>query len=457
MASVFKRGGRRNRRGHYHASYCDEHGKRVERSTRTSDHDAARQIASKWEADVALRRQGVVSSSQARFADENRRPLSEHLAEYLAHCEHVGQERVHRANKKTQLTKLVDGIGATRLSDLEPNRVERYLAGLTKSGKSHRTHNQHRAAAVSFIEWCVEQGRIGSNVLRILPTLNEAKDRRRVRKALSEDELRRLLGVAGDRQRYYLFAYYTGLRVKACRAATWGDVDLDSATIRVKAANAKGKREDLYLNLHPKLVEELRKAKPVFTLATSKLFAFVPTVRTFHRDCERAKIDRYDDEGRQLDRHALRTTLGTHLARAGVLPQQAMRLLGHTDVRITMKHYTDLRLADTAKALAELPNIEPSPALEPQVARATGTTEDGGYGDHPQKRQQLGGFDRQGRASIGNVKVSEPDAPSVQGVCDNPSMERGLGAIRHPLADTDLLPAAAEDTVGNTRAIGAVG
>ena len=78
-----------------------------------------------------------------------------------------------------------------------------------------------------------------------------------------------------------------------------------------------------------------------------------------------------DAEGRVVDLHAMRTTLGTNLARAGVAPQLAQRIMRHADYRTTHKHYTVLSLTDTAKAIERLPAIkQPSQ----QTAKANGTT-----------------------------------------------------------------------------------
>lgn len=53
-----------------------------------------------------------------------------------------------------------------------------------------------------------------------------------------------------------------------------------------------------------------------------------------------------------------------------------MRLMRHADMRVTLNHYTDLRLNDQAKAIATLPRIgEPAPS-EREAQRATGTTGD---------------------------------------------------------------------------------
>ena len=78
-----------------------------------------------------------------------------------------------------------------------------------------------------------------------------------------------------------------------------------------------------------------------------------------------------DDEGRVIDLHALRTTLGTQLARVGVTPQVAQRIMRHADYRTTLKHYTVLGLIDTAAAMDRLPGIAP----ERQEEAATGTTD----------------------------------------------------------------------------------
>lgn len=262
MASIYKRGGRKNREGKYTASYFDENGKRVERSTGTSDRDAAHQIAARWETEVALKRLGIIDPALARVKDHNATPIGTHVTAYLDHCEHIGQDKVHRKNKRTQLFALVAGIRASRLADLEPNRVETYLRTLVTAGKSARTHNQHRTTAVSFAEWCVESGRMTTNTRTIVPTLNEAKDRRLVRRALTEGELARLVAVSQHRRAYYVLAAFTGLRVKAVKAIVWADVNLDAGEIRVRASNAKGKRDDVFFALHPQVVDELRRIKP---------------------------------------------------------------------------------------------------------------------------------------------------------------------------------------------------
>ncbi|MBS0188738.1 MAG: tyrosine-type recombinase/integrase, partial [Planctomycetes bacterium] len=102
-------------------------------------------------------------------------------------------------------------------------------------------------------------------------------------------------------------------------------------------------------------------------------------------DLAAAGIPEFDPAGRRVDRHALRTTAGTLLARAGVMPQEAQRQMRHADIKTTLRHYTDLRLADQARAVAKLPQI----AKIPVELAATGT--DGPVSnpsEHPQQYSQ---------------------------------------------------------------------
>ena len=82
MPSVF----RRNGNGPWLIHYFDEHGRRREKSSRTTDRRPAERIASTLEADVALRREGVVDARQDRLTEENRKPLAQHIREYVEHC-----------------------------------------------------------------------------------------------------------------------------------------------------------------------------------------------------------------------------------------------------------------------------------------------------------------------------------------------------------------------------------
>ncbi|MCW5769166.1 MAG: site-specific integrase [Phycisphaeraceae bacterium] len=391
--SLFRKGGR----GSWIASWYGADGKRHEHSTKTTDRAAAERILQKFVADAALRRDGVIDARTDRIAIEGRKALADHVAAYLAHCRHAGQNGRHVDQKEEQLDRLMESSGATRLSDLTADAVERYLASVKDSGLSARSVNYARQTAVAFYSWCVRTGRADVNPLRVIPKQDESRDRRRVRRPLTNDEMARLLSVARERGReaWYLCAALAGLRKGDLQRLTWGDVDLNKGTITIR--QGKAKREDV-VPIHPQLADALQRRLKTFpAMPTTRVFSDTVTDTTRLKDFLRAGLARKvpvldedgkpitvgegtrakpktrivaeDDEGRVIDLHALRTTLGTQLARAGVAPQIAQRIMRHSDYKTTLRHYTVLGLTDTAGAMARLPGIDASPTRE----RATGT------------------------------------------------------------------------------------
>lgn len=390
---------RKTPRGPWIACYWDHAGKRREHSTRTTDRQAAERILTKLVADTALRRDLVIDPRDDRFATEGRRPLTEHVAAYIAHCRHAGQDAYHVGQKETQLAAMIAGSKATRLAELTADALELHLSALKYRGLAARSVNFARQIAVAFYGWCVKTGRAETNPLRVVPKQDENRDRRRVRRPLTDDELTRLLAVARDRGRdaWYLAAALAGLRKGDMQRLVWADVNFTDGTLTIR--HGKARRVDV-VPMHPQLAEALRRRLTAFpALPTARVWSDTVTDLTRLKDFLRAGIARRvdvldahgkpvkigtgkrervktrivveDAEGRVIDLHALRTTLGTQLARAGVTPQVAQRIMRHGDYRTTLKHYTVLGLTDTAAAMDRIPGIAP----ERQADAATGTTD----------------------------------------------------------------------------------
>jgi hypothetical protein len=77
-------------------------------------------------------------------------------------------------------------------------------------------------------------------------------------------------------------------------------------------------------------------------------------MKVIRADFKTAGIPLVDERGHRVDFHALRMTYITRLQRAGVSPREAMELARHSDMRLTMKTYTDaaqLPLAATVRGL----------------------------------------------------------------------------------------------------------
>jgi integrase len=129
------------------------------------------------------------------------------------------------------------------------------------------------------------------------------------------------------------------------------------------------------------LAELLRNAKGDTSDADS-VVKMLPRIPTHQKYLEAAGIAWTDDAGRRADLHALRHSHGTLLSKGGVTPREAMSLMRHTDLRLTMLTYTDPRIFDLAGAVEKLP-INLTTPTNTQAAQATGTD------DKRQKLMQL--------------------------------------------------------------------
>jgi integrase len=113
--------------------------------------------------------------------------------------------------------------------------------------------------------------------------------------------------------------------------------------------------------IHPELALALETEGP--GMPSAKVFATSVTNTTRRKDFERSGI-KPDEEGREADLHSLRVSLGTQLAREGVAPQVAQRIMRHADYRTTLKHYTSLGLSDDAAALARISGPSSTPSSQ---------------------------------------------------------------------------------------------
>jgi integrase len=131
--------------------------------------------------------------------DHQDTPLGEHFAAYLTHLEAEGTSPDHRGNVNRCLRRIAAECRLSKLADLTRDAFERWLVAKAKEGMGARTRNLYRASAVAFCNWCVETQRLRVNPLAPVKKADEEADSRRKRRALTENELVRLLEVVRRR------------------------------------------------------------------------------------------------------------------------------------------------------------------------------------------------------------------------------------------------------------------
>lgn len=310
--------------------------------------EALRKLVQESEREAA----GLIDPSAKHRAS----PIAEHVAAYIAFSKLEGQAKRFVQVKELYLRRFTLDAGVQRLDQLSDDGVTAVLQTLQGQGLSARTLNAHVKTLKAFVSWCRRTKRLAVDPLGALPAFDEAADKRRERRPLNDAEFQRLLSVAGPRKPIYLVAGLTGLRKGELRQLRWGDIDLENALLKVRAEISKNGKDD-FVPLHAQLLKPLRQLKPRDADAGTKVFAGMPSQYTFRRDLKKAHIARVDGLKRCVDFHCLRTSLGTNLARAGVAPQIAQRIMRHASMKTTLESYTKLELVDSARGIAALPIV----------------------------------------------------------------------------------------------------
>ena len=328
-------------------------GRRVRKSLGLRDRHAAQIRATEIVRAMELRASGLPVAEDPADLDPRRL-----VADYE-------QELVRRRSAPQHVARTCqrvrDLLGrATRLGDVTPERIRRALAALTARGLSPQTVNGYRTALRSFYAWLVREGRWPENPVVQVSRVRPGEPSRE-RRALTPEELARLLERAPPhRSLCYRVAVTTGLRRSELAALRWRDVDLPAATVRVRSATAKNRREATQ-PLPEGTVEALRAARGEHQLPTAPVFRSVPSTKRLREDLAAAGIG-YETGAGVLDFHALRVTYATMLARAGVSLVQAQQLLRHSDPKLTANVYTRLELHDGHAAVARI-DVGAAPAL----------------------------------------------------------------------------------------------
>lgn len=392
MGSLYKRKKRVNgklvKSPKYTIKYKDQAGRWVT-ETAYADRKASLALLADRERAVARGEVDMVD----RYAVHSSTPLAEHVEDFCDSVRAGGASEKYVSKLRTRLLSAFESMEATMPPHVTSQKVEAMVLGLREAHLSPATCNHYIDALRQFSKWGVRRERWPTDPLVSVRKLCSENDLRRMRRALTIEELRDLVSVARTRalrnylrthpdasedkrrqlQRLgeshalaYQLAALAGLRFSEIKTLAWADIDFDRApaTITIRAKHAKSKREDTV-----PIPDDLATELLAWHDATKAEFGRSPEPDervvhvglrfrdSFKKDCEAAGIKQRDALGRWVDMHALRHTYATMLARANVHPKVAQSLLRHRDIRMTLSVYTHVEPAAQAQALASLPDL----------------------------------------------------------------------------------------------------
>ncbi|EMI54049.1 integrase-recombinase protein [Rhodopirellula sallentina SM41] len=347
-----------------------------------------------------------------RKADE---PISSYLADYEAVLRGRGRSDSHVTKTIKRATDILRDSNATTPKTINATAIVKAINAYRTKGKYDggrrrktkpglETCNHYLRAVKAFSRWLWITGILTTDPLKSVSLFNADVDRRKIRRAMTTDELTRLYESTltaktyggkrwrlrgSDRALLYVVAASTGLRASELaslkRSAFSFDVpwqvasgktdhDDDSATlppchlppatglasVTIKAKEAKGKRTvtlPLPSFIVGRLVSYLESIAMTDHVWPGSWASEGIASTFFKRDAKRAGLVIANDDGETIDFHALRTSFITSLARSGVHPATAQRLARHSTITLTMNTYTKLDDDDLRDAINKLPPI----------------------------------------------------------------------------------------------------
>jgi len=313
------------------------------------------------------------------------KPLAEIVSAYLADLRPRVSAR-HGAMVAARLDALLVKLGPIRVADLRALDIVRVRNEIAAAGLAPRTANLVVDSLSAALRWAEQNEIVGRNPIARVKRLPDGPGfARRRRRALSDDEIARLLAeveredarlgevaaVAGrvrvPQAPLFRFLLGLGARYGETIALRWADVDLAEAVVVLRASTTKSRRQRI-LPLGDDQVAMLRALQAVHARLLGRLPTAVEPVfrtpegsawcartnniaRVLHRVLRRAGIRRVGVDGTTVDLHALRHTAASAFVRRGVSLVHVQRLLGHADVRTTSAVYTHVSIGDLRQAI----------------------------------------------------------------------------------------------------------
>ena len=386
MASLHKQPGKPN----WFCAYTTPDGKRHFKSTGTPDKKAADQVCRTW-AGASLHGDGLTP-------DKAREIIARGVADCLlaATGEELPSESIGNWCDRWLVSKSIENEPSTHsryelairaFKNFLGNKVHKDLSRLTSDdvlkfrddcAKTHSvgTVNTNLRAVRACFGAAWRQSLVERNVAARVAALKERGESNR--RALSAEELRKVLQVCGDSEwrGLVLVGLYTGQRLGDCARLTWQQVDLEHNTIWFVTGKT-GKRLSMHLakpladhletvpssdNPTAPVFARFAKMADVTISSLSNAFAtevLIPAGLMAPRAAKHVSTGRGRTGKRQVNEvtfHSLRHSFTTMLKATGASNALAQMIVGH-DSSVVSRRYTHLAAHDTKEAISKLPDV----------------------------------------------------------------------------------------------------
>lgn len=232
---------------------------------------------------------------------------------------------------------LVPYFGRMKMDEVSNLDIEKYKALKLSRGLSAKSVNNHLAVLKKAFQCGFEWEAIKNcPIIKMLKTPPQEFD------FLTVEECRRLVGAVGGIYGEMIgVALGTGLRFGELIALRWEDIDFKTGQMTIKRAYARGvlgstksnriRHIPMSASVRNTLYHKRKKEDLVFAGSGGNPLKRNNSLKRLHSICVKAGL-------RKIGWHTLRHTFASHLAQAGANLTAVQNLLGHSDIRTTMRY-----------------------------------------------------------------------------------------------------------------------
>jgi len=334
---VYKRG------NIYYIRYVGPSGKIIRESARTSNLKEALKLLAKRKAEIAS-------------GEFERVVIRSHTFKELAgrYREWASIQKGWGKSKRYMVSVLEERFGNIPLRKLEPSLVEGFIVDMVKQNKKPATVNKYLVILKHMLKKAVEWNMVEEKVLKKLSSIKALKNNNKRLRYLTKEEIHRLLSFCDDHLYPIVFtALNTGMRKSEILSLKWSNIDLENGYIYVEDSKSGESRtipmNRMLLEMFRRMFKE-RKKDVDFVFVNPKTGDRYRNIKTaFNSALKKAQIKNFHF-------HDLRHTFASHLVMAGVDLTTVKELLGHRDIKMTLR-YSHLAPEHKQKAVAVLDNI----------------------------------------------------------------------------------------------------
>jgi len=276
--------------------------------------------------------------------EDKKIPFNEYTEQYLDYSKANKAKSTYQRQDRICVARLTSFFKDKYIFEITAQMIEKYKAKRLEN-VSPASVNRELACLKHMYTKAIEWGYVRENPAKGVRLLKESPGRLRY---LNPEEVERLINACADHLRpIVITALNTGMRKSEILNLRWKEIDLKNRKITViNAKNNESRVIPINQTLYQKLSSLSTKSNGEYAFPDRNGRPFKEVKKAFSSALQKAKIQDFRF-------HDLRHTFGSHLVMQGVDIRTVQQVLGHKEIRMTMR-YSHLSPEYVQKAIERL-------------------------------------------------------------------------------------------------------